>query len=75
MTALAQFYFDPAGGVGQAIDLPWGHDFPDINLTLPDPDHLPLGFEEASPEPATFGLIGLPLCAAAMWRRYRRSHS
>lgn len=64
LTAVAQFYFDPAGGVGQSIDLPWGEDFPDVNLALPDPTNIAtFGLTEAVPEPGTLatacGALGL----------------
>jgi hypothetical protein len=64
LTAVAQFYFDPAGGVGQSIDLPWGEQFPDINLALPDPSNIDtFAVTDAAPEPGTLmmmcGALGL----------------
>lgn len=73
LTALAQFYFDPAGGVGQSIDLPWGEDFPDSNHLLITPLDLPgLGLTDAAPEPGTFVMLGGALCAVGIAARKRR---
>jgi hypothetical protein len=70
LTAVAQFFFDPAGGVGQSIDLPWGEDFPDIGLPLPDPGNIgTFGLTDPAPEPATFAMIGGALCLLAYRRR------
>jgi hypothetical protein len=70
LTAVAQFYFDPAGGVGQSIDLPWGEDFPDTNQGLPDPGNInTFSVTDAAPEPATFAMIGGALCLLAFRRR------
>lgn len=72
LTAVAQFYFDPAGGVGQSIDLPWGEQFPDVNLPLPDPGNIDsFGLLDAAPEPATYAMIGGALCMLAYGRRKR----
>ena len=76
LTALAQFYFDPLGGAGQAIDLPWGQDLPDLadfGNTLPDINNPnPFGLLDQAPEPATFTLIGLALGGIAVVTRKRR---
>jgi hypothetical protein len=70
LTAVAQFYFDPAGGIGQSIDLPWGEQFPDIQLDLPDPGNInTFGVTDAAPEPTTFAMIGGALCLVALRRR------
>jgi len=70
LTAVAQFYFDPFGGIGQSIDLPWGEQFPDINLDLPNPDNIgSFGVTDGAPEPATFAMIGGALCLLAFRRR------
>jgi hypothetical protein len=73
LTALAQFYFDGAGGLGQSINLPWGEDFPDIGLdgVIPNPDNIgTFGLTDQAPEPATFSMIGGALCLIAF--RFRR---
>jgi hypothetical protein len=73
LTALAQFYFDPAGGLGQSIDLPWGEDFPDPNHLSITPNDLPsLAVTDAAPEPGTFVLLGGALCAVGIAARKRR---
>ena len=70
LTALAQYYFDPAGGIGQSIDLPWGEQFPDIGLPLPDPGNLnTFSLTDAAPEPATFAMFGGALGLLAYRRR------
>jgi PEP-CTERM motif len=69
LTGLAQFRFN-AGAVNQQVDLPWGEDFPDPAITVfPDPDHIPVGFAEQTPEPATWILMGGGLLAAGLVRR------
>jgi hypothetical protein len=74
LTAVAQFYFDPAGGVGQSIDLPWGEQFPDPDFPIIDPGNLSTvqGLENATPEPATFGLLGSAICGIGVLRRRSR---
>ena len=73
LTALAQFYFDPAGGVGQSIDLPWGEQFPDPNHPIITPLDLPnLDVTDAAPEPGTFAMLGGALCAIGIAARKRR---
>ena len=71
LTALAQFYFDGAGGVNQSINLPWGEDFPDIldyGLTIPTPATIGnFNVTNQAPEPATLSLIGGALCLLG-WR-------
>src|SRR6266581_9563051 len=50
LTGLAQFRFN-AGAVNQQVDLPWGEDFPDPAITIfPDPNNIPVGFAEQTPE-------------------------
>jgi hypothetical protein len=69
LTGLAQFRFN-AGAVNQQVDLPWGEDFPDPAITIfPDPNNLPVGFTEQTPEPATWLLMGGGLLAAGLVRR------
>ena len=74
LTALAQFYFDGAGGVGQSIDLPWGEDFPAVDLGIPTPDTIgTFGVTDQSPEPSTLSMIGGALCLAGLRLRQRKS--
>ena len=69
LTGLAQFRFN-AGVANQQVDLPWGEDFPDPAITIfPDPNNLPAGFTEQTPEPATWLLMGGGLLAAGLVRR------
>jgi len=70
LTAVAQFYFDPAGGAGQSIDLPWGENFPDTNLALPDPSNIDtFGLTNAVPEPGTLVIMWGALGLLALRRR------
>jgi hypothetical protein len=74
MTALAQFYFDGAGGpLPQSIDLPWGEDFPNVDLGIPTPDTInTFDVTDQSPEPGTITMIGGALCMAAFGFRKRK---
>jgi hypothetical protein len=73
LTALAQFYFDAAGGVGQSIDLPWALDFPEIDLGIPTPDTIAnFSATNQAPEPGTFGLLGGALSLAVFGLRRRK---
>jgi hypothetical protein len=74
LTALAQFYFDPAGGIGQSIDLPWGEQFPDPDFPIITPLDLPsLDITDAAPEPATFAMMGGALLLVGfIGRKFKR---
>jgi hypothetical protein len=71
MTAAAQFYFSPVGGLApQAITLPWGNDIPDPNVTggIITPSNIPVGVLPV-PEPGDLGFLGVLPIAVALWRR------
>src|SRR5262249_41036312 len=69
LTALAQFKFN-AGAVNQQVDLPWGQDFPDPAITVfPDPNNIPVGFTEQTPEVAAWWLMGSGLLAVGFLGR------
>jgi hypothetical protein len=76
LTALAQFYFDAAGGLNQSINLPWGEDFPDIidfPGLIPTPTTIgSFGVSDQSPEPATLSMLGGALCLMAFRLRGRK---
>ena len=74
LDALVQFYFAP-GILGQGMGIPITDNFPDPDIGfLPDPDHIPPGFEQQTsdvPEPSELPVLacGLLMVAACVRRR------
>jgi len=69
-----------AGSAGSSITLPWGVDLPNFPtitgnpsfFNFVDPSHIPAGFTDAGPEPASFFLAGGSLALAGIIRRLVR---